>query len=263
MAKATGLAQSTIRLGQHELRHGSEPAPAPGVVHRVRHGGGGRKALMAYDPAVVRALEALVEPTTRGDPMSPLRWTCKSTRRLAAELTRQGHRISHTTVAHLLKALDYSLQGTRKTPEGSSHPDRHAQFEYLQQQMVAFQQRAQPVVSVDTKKTERVGNFAQGGREYQPHGRPETVRVHDFVDKALGKAIPYGIYDLTANRGWVSVGTDHDTAQFAVETLRRCVWPMKPACGSRAAICLLAPANGTRASTGCSAISRKTGVAIP
>ncbi len=221
VAKATGLAPSTIRLGQHELRQGSEPTPTPGATPRVRHDGGGRKAREAYDPGVVRALEALVEPTTRGDPMSPLRWTCKSTRRLAAELTRQGHQISHTTVAHLLEALDYSLQGTRKTQEGSSHPDRNAQFEYLHQQMVAFQQRAQPVVSVDTKKKERVGNFAQGGREYQPHGQPETVRVHDFVDKALGKAIPYGVYDLTANQGWVSVGTDHDTAQFAVETLRR------------------------------------------
>ena len=153
--------------------------------------------------------------------MSPLRWTCKSTRKLATELTRQGHPISYRTVAHLLKALGYSLQGTRKTKEGSFHPDRNAQFEYIHHQVQAFQQRGQPVVSVDTKKKELVGDFANAGREYQPTGQPEPVRVYDFVDKELGKAIPYGVYDLTANQGWVSVGTDHDTAQFAVETLRR------------------------------------------
>jgi len=221
VAKATGLAESTIRLGQRELRHRSVAAPSRPPTLRVRQPGGGRKPHIAHDAAVVRALEALVEPTTRGDPMSPLRWTCKSTRKLATELTQQGHPISHTTVATMLAALGYSLQGTRKTKEGTSHPDRNAQFEYIHHQIAGFQQRGQPVVSVDAKKKELVGDFAHAGREYQPSGQPETVRVYDFVDKELGRAIPYGVYDLTANQGWVSVGTDHDTAQFAVETLRR------------------------------------------
>jgi hypothetical protein len=221
VAQATGLAESTIRLGQRELRPGSAAIPALQPPRHVRRPGGGRKPHTVPNPVVVRALEALVEPTTRGDPMSPLRWTCKSTRKLAAELARQGHPISHTTVAHWLKAWGYSLQGTRKTQEGSSHPDRNAQFEYIHHQIVAFQRRGQPVVSVDTKKKELVGEFANAGREYQPGGQPEPVRVDDFVDTELGRAIPYGVYDLTANQGWVSVGTDHDTAQFAVETLRR------------------------------------------
>lgn len=219
VARATGLAESTIRRGQQELLR---PAEAAGHGRRrVRQPGGGRKQVVAEDPAMVTALEALVEPTARGDPRSPLRWTCKSTRKLAAELTRQGHPVSHTTVAQLLAGLDYSLQGTRKTKEGASHPDRNAQFAYINQQVQAFQRRGQPVVSVDAKKKELVGDFANRGREYQPKGHPEQVRVYDFVDKDLGKALPYGIYDLTANCGWVSVGSDHDTAQFAVATLRR------------------------------------------
>jgi transposase len=221
VAKATGLAASTIRLGQREWS--SKPAGAlrlPAQRH-IRVPGGGRKPRTAHDPALVQALEALVEPTTRGDPMSPLRWTCKSTRTLATELTSQGHPISYRTVASMLKALGYSLQGTRQTKEGSAHPDRTAQFAYIHQQVKVFQQRGQPVVSVDTKKKELVGDFANGGREYQPMGQPALVRVYDFIDKELGKAIPYGIYDVTATQGWVSVGTDHDPAQFAVETLRR------------------------------------------
>ena len=153
--------------------------------------------------------------------MSPLRWTCKSTRKLAEEVTERGHPVSRTTVAQVLEALGYSLQGTRKTQEGTTHPDRNAQFEYINQQVHGFQRRGQPVVSVDAKKKELVGEFANAGREYQPTGQPERVRVYDFMDKRLGKANPYGVYDLTANAGWVSVGTDHDTAQFAVETLRR------------------------------------------
>jgi DDE family transposase len=221
VAKATGLAERTIRLGQRELRHGNAAGPGLQPLRRVRRPGGGRKPRTVHDPSVVQALEALVAPPTRGDPRSPLRWTCKSTRKLAAELARQGHPLSHTTVAALLTALGYSLQSTRKTKEGSAHPDRNAQFEYLHQQVKAFQQRDQPVVSVDAKKKELVGEFANGGREYHPSGQPETVRVYEFVDKELGRAIPYGGYDLTANQGWVSVGTDHDTAQFAVETLRR------------------------------------------
>ncbi len=219
VAQATGLAESTIRRGQQELLRPSESAGH--ARRRVRRPGGGRKRVVEEDPAVVKALEALVEPTARGDPRSPLRWTCKSTRNLAEELTRQGHPVSHTKVAQLLAGLDYSLQGIRKTKEGTSHPDRNAQFEYINQQVQAFQSRGQPVVSVDAKKKELVGDFAQGGREYQPKGQPEQVRVYDFVDKDLGKALPYGIYDLTANCGWVSVGVDHDTAQFAVATLRR------------------------------------------
>jgi transposase len=219
VAQATGLAESTIRRGQRELLRSTESlAPSP---RRVRRRGGGRKRLVAADPTVVAALEALVEPTARGDPRSPLRWTCKSTRKLADELTQQGQGVSHTKVAQLLEGLGYSLQGTRKTKEGASHPARNAQFEYINQQVKAFQRRGQPVVSVDTKKKELVGDFANRGREYQPKGQPEKVRGYDFADKELGKAIPYGIYDLTANCGWVSVGIAHDTAQFAVETLRR------------------------------------------
>src|SRR5712692_1715376 len=219
VAQATGLGERTIRRGQRELRR---PAVSVAVAsRRVRQPGGGRKRLVDEDPQVVGALEALVEPTARGDPRSPLRWTCKSTRRLAAELTRQGHRLSHTKVAQLLEGLGYSLQGLRKTKEGATHPDRNAQFEYINEQVQVFQRRGQPVVSVDTQKKELVGDFAHGGREYQPKGHPEKVRVYDFVDKDLGKAIPYGIYDLTANCGWVSVGLDHDTAKFAVATLRR------------------------------------------
>ena len=162
----------------------------------------------------------MVDPVTRGDPESPLRWTCKSTRHLADQLTRQGHRVSPGTVATLLKQMDYSLQANRKTREGSSHPDRNQQFEYINAQVTALQRRGQPVVSVDTKKKELVGDFKNGGRQWRPEGQPEEVRVHDFLDKRLGKAIPYGVYDLTANAGWVSVGTDHDTGAFAVASLR-------------------------------------------
>jgi hypothetical protein len=224
VAQATGLAESTIRRGQQEL--GNPGVAVVPAVRRVRRQGGGRKDRLEEDPPLIFALEALVEPTTRGDPGSPLRWTCKSTRRLAEELTRQGHRVSHTKVTQLLAGLGYSLQGTRKTTEGASHPDRNAQFEYINQQVQAFQRRRQPVVSVDAKKKELVGDFANGGREYQPQGHPERVRVYDFPDKQLGKAIPYGIYDLTTNWGWVSVGIAHDTAQFAVATLRRWWWQM-------------------------------------
>jgi hypothetical protein len=224
VAQATGLAESTIRRGQQELLNPG--AAAVSSLRRVRRQGGGRKDRLEEDPLLVFALEALVEPTTRGDPGSPLRWTCKSTRRLADELTRQGHLVSHTKVARVLAGLGYSRQGTRKTKEGAAHPDRNAQFEYINQQVQAFQRRRQPVVSVDAKKKELVGDFANGGREYQPQGHPERVRVHDFADKQLGKAIPYGIYDLTANCGWVSVGLEHDTAQFAVATLRRWWWQM-------------------------------------
>jgi Rhodopirellula transposase DDE domain len=220
VAQATGLAESTIRLGKHELSLPRRGRAVP-VERRVRRPGGGRKPLTEKDPVLVASLDGLVDPGSRGDPMSPLRWTCKSTRRLAKELRRQGHRASHAKIGELLDALGYSLQGTRKTREGASHPDRNAQFEHINERVKAFQREGQPVVSVDTKKKELVGDFANKGREYRRKGRPEPVRTHDFEDKQLGKGIPYGVYDMTANEGWVSVGVDHDTAEFAVATLRQ------------------------------------------
>jgi Rhodopirellula transposase. len=219
VVEATGLGENTVRRGCQELQATVEAPPAQ--VRRIRRQGGGRKPLTVADQELLTVLEGLVEPTARGDPMSPLRWTCKSTRRLATELSRQGHRLSHTKVAQLLDQLGYSLQGTRKVQEGAAHPDRNAQFAHINEQVKAFQQAGQPVVSVDAKKKELVGDFANKGREYRPRGQPPRVRVYDFVDKDLGKVCPYGVYDMTRNQGWVSVGTDHDTAQFAVESLRR------------------------------------------
>ena len=221
VAQATGLSRTTITTGIRELR---QPPPRSGPVldpQRSRRPGGGRPFLESDDPTLLRDLEQLVNPTTRGDPMSPLRWTCKSTRQLAQALYEQGHGVSHQTVAALLRTLGYSLQANRKTREGSSHPDRDAQFAFINRQVMAFQKRQQPVVSVDTKKKEILGDFKNNGSEWQPEGQPEEVRAKDFADKRLGKAIPYGVYDLTCNRGWVSVGIDHDTARFAVETIRR------------------------------------------
>ena len=225
VAKATGMAESTIRAGRRELRGGTKRSSVVPAADRVRRPGGGRKRLTEHDPGLLEALDALVEPTTRGDPQCPLRWTCKSTRRLARELTKQGHPVSCRKVAALLGELGYSLQGQRKTAEGRDHPDRDAQFHYIHKQVKAFQKRGQPVISVDTKKKELVGNFANSGREYQHQGQPERVRMHDFVDPELGKVVPYGVYDIGRNEGWVSVGTDHDTAQFAVATIRR--WWLK------------------------------------
>jgi hypothetical protein len=216
VARATGLAASTVRLGKKEL---TSPSTSVDVRRRIRHQGAGRKPQTAQDQPLLQALDALVEPTARGDPTSPRRWTCKSTRRLAKELGRQGHQVSHSTVGQLLQALHYSLQGTRKTHEGTSHPDRNAQFEYINARVKDFQQRGQPVVSVDTKKKELVGDFANGGREYHPQGAPERVRVHDFGDKRLGKAIPDGVDDMTQNCGWVSVGVDPDPAALALATV--------------------------------------------
>ena len=219
VARATGMSRSTLHLGLRELARDAAPALAPG--QRVRRRGAGRKALTERDPTLVAALETLVEPTSRGDPQSPLRWTCMSVRQLATELRRQGHTVERQTVAHLLAALGYSLQANRKTKEGAAHPDRNAQFAYINTRVRAFQKRGYPVVSVDTKKKELVGDFKNGGQEWRPHGQPERVRVYDFVDEDLGKAIPYGVYDQAANLGWVNVGVDHDTAAFAVESLRR------------------------------------------
>jgi Rhodopirellula transposase DDE domain len=221
VALATGLSQTTIGVELREIRLPSVQTATCTPSQRVRRPGGGRKSLSSLDRALLTDLEALVDPVTRGDPQSPLRWTCKSTRKLAEQLRQQGHRVGYRTIAALLGHLGYSLQSNRKSREGASHPDRNAQFEYISEQVRSFQRRGQPVVSVDAKKKELVGDFKNGGREWQPEGEPEEVRVHDFEDKQLGKAIPYGVYDLTANRGWVSVGIDHDTARFATETLRR------------------------------------------
>src|SRR5277367_209719 len=220
VARATGFARDTIQLGLRELdyrqQHPDEPTP-----ERLRRPGGGRKQRAETDPSLLSALEALVEPLTRGDPESPLRWTCKSTRRLADELSRRGHAVGYRTVAWLLHEAGYSLQANRKTREGNQHPDRNAQFEYINAQAIRFQKRRQPVISVDTKKKELVGDFKNGGQEWRPQGEPEKVRVHDFMDKKLGKAIPYGVYDVTNNQGWVNVGIDHDTAYFAAASIRR------------------------------------------
>ena len=219
VARATGLARSTVYAGVREL---AEPAPeAAPEARRIRRPGGGDKPRMEKDPTLLADLEALVDPRARGDPASPLRWTTKSTRKLAVVLREQGHRVSYGTVADLLRELGYSLQGTRKVQEGKSHPDRDAQFAYINAQATAFQTAGDPVISVDNKKKELVGPFTNGGREWQGVGAPEEVRVQDFVDAERGKAAPYGVYDVTANAGWVSIGTDHDTAAFAVETLGR------------------------------------------
>jgi len=217
VAQATGLSRSVIAQGIRELR-GEVPVAAPG---RVRRPGGGRKRLETHDPTLRADLEQLIEPTTRGDPESPLRWTCKSLRALAATLRRQGHAISHQSVGTLLAELRYSLQGTRKTREGEDHPDRDAQFAYINAQAEAALAAGDPVISVDTKKKELVGAFKNGGREWQPQGQPEEVQVHDFLQQAEGRATPYGVYDLGRNEGWVNVGLDHDTATFAVESIRR------------------------------------------
>jgi hypothetical protein len=221
VAEATGLSQTTIRIGIAEHRTSEADPNDQAHGSHLRHPGGGRKRLSQADRTLLKDLEALVDPATRGDPQSPLRWTCKSTRRLAEALVHQGHRVSHQTVARLLQAMDYNLQVNRKTREGASHPDRNAQFESIARRVHSFQGRGQPVVSVDTKKKELVGDFKNGGREWQPEGSPEEVRCKDFKDKVLGKVAPYGVYDQTANEGWVSVGIDHDTAEFATETLRR------------------------------------------
>jgi Rhodopirellula transposase DDE domain len=221
VAEATGLSRTTIWAGLKELRRRADQ-PEPDIdPERVRLPGAGRPFLEDTDPTLVRDLEALVEPATRGDPQSPLCWTCKSTRKLAEELQRRGHHVSHQTVAALLHDLGYSLQANRKTREGSSHPDRNAQFEHINARVRAFQRRGQPVVSVDSKKRELIGDFKNAGREWQPTGAPEEVRTKDFPDKRLGKVTPSGVYDVTRNEGWVSVGIDHNTAQFATETIRR------------------------------------------
>jgi hypothetical protein len=215
-----GMSPNTIKKGLAELTE-REETPDMALPSRLRVAGGGRKRCIEADPELMEALEQLVDPVTRGDPESPLRWTCKSTTQLAMVLTQQGHTVSPRTVGRLLNADGYSLQSNRKTKEGANHPDRNAQFEHINATVKRSQHRGQPVISVDTKKKELVGRFKNGGREWQPQGEPEEVQVHDFMDQQLGKAIPYGVYDLSENQGWVSVGIDHDTARFAAEAIRR------------------------------------------
>ena len=227
VAAQTGLARATIRAGLRELEgsaaqpDGLMPAAAPAPAGRVRRSGGGAKPAALKDATLVSDLLGLLEATTRGDPQSPLRWSCKSLRVLAEELKAAGHAISHVAVGRLLKAQGYSLQANAKVIEGCQSPDRDAQFEHINTCVAAALGQGQPVISVDTKKKELVGQFRNAGREWRPEGRPERVKVHDFVDAQLGRASPYGVYDIAADEGWVGVGTDHDTAAFAVQTIRR------------------------------------------
>jgi hypothetical protein len=221
VAEATGLSRTTIWAGRRELRQRTHRPQDDLAPERVRAPGGGRHRVERDDLALLTALRTLVESSTRGDPQSPLCWTSQSTRRLAEELRGQGHAVSHQTVAALLDALGYSLQANRKTKEGQDHPDRDAQFEYINQQVRAFQEEGQPAVSVDAKKKELIGDFRNPGREWHRRGQPEEVRAKDFLDKQLGKVIPEGVYDLGRNEGWVSVGVDHDTAEFAAASIRR------------------------------------------
>jgi len=218
VSRSTGVSRRAIRQGLEELQ---EAGPPKRGEHRVRREGGGRRKTIEKDPSLLADLELLVEPTTRGDPESPLRWTCKSVRQLAQELQQRGHQVSHQLVSEMLHDQGYSLQANRKTVEGTEHPDRDAQFEYINRRVRLFLREGDPVISVDTKKKELVGNFKNGGREWRPQGEPEKVLVHDFLIPELGRAIPYGVYDLGNNTGWVSVGIDHDTASFAVESIRR------------------------------------------
>jgi len=218
VSRITGIARSTIGRGLWELRGEAEPASAS---RRVRRAGGGRKRATVKDPTLLGDLKALVEPVTRGDPMRPLLWTAKSLRNLASGLTELGHSVCHNVVAGLLREMGYSLQSNRKTLEGESHPDRDAQFRYINDQVQNALAAGQPTISVDTKKKELVGDFKNAGREYRPKGQPENVRVHDFLVPELGRASPYGVYDIAENAGWVSVGIDHDTASFAVNSIRR------------------------------------------
>lgn len=222
VTRATGIRSKRISEGQRDLDEiESTPPTEKPRAQRVRRPGAGRKSLTERDPQLIEHLESLVDPVTRGDPESPLRWTSKSTEKLATELRAMGHQVSPRTVSSLLHDLEYSLQANKKTTEGTQHPDRNAQFEHINAQAEAFQDRGQPVISVDTKKKELVGDFKNGGREWQRKGEPVPVRVHDFVDEKLGKAIPYGIYDIGRNDAWVNVGVDHDTAEFAVASIER------------------------------------------
>lgn len=225
VARAAGVSRTTIHAGLRELRAAPPVASAPDApeteTRRVRRPGGGRKSLPAKDETLLEDLNALVDPVTRGDPMSPLRWTCKSTTKLAAELRAQGYQVSQATVWRLLDELGYSMQANRKTREGADHPDRDAQFAFINATAQEFLARGWPVISVDTKKKELVGPFKNAGHEWQKKGEPVEVNLHDFADPVLGKVIPYGVYDVGRNEGWVSLGISHDTAQFAVAAIRQ------------------------------------------
>jgi transposase len=221
VAKATGVSRETIRAGVGELESVGSGESVPAMRQRVRRPGGGRKRAIDKDATLLADLEALVDPATRGDPESPLRWTCKSLRTLAAELKARGHTVSHVVVGELLKGRGYSLQGNAKTLEGGDHPDRNAQFEHINACVTTALAAGEPVISVDTKKKELVGLYKNNGREWQPQGEPVAVKVYDFVDPERGRANPYGVYDVGDDSAWVSVGTDHDTSAFAVETIRR------------------------------------------
>lgn len=221
VARATGVSRRAITAGMAELKAPQSRSASPANPPRIRRSGGGRKKATAQDLTLMSDLEKLIEPLTRGDPESPLRWTCKSLRKLADELVEQGHQVSHRLVGELLEELGYSLQANRKTQEGSAHPDRNAQFEFINRRTLEELALGNPVISVDTKKKELVGDFKNSGREYRPKGEPQKVRVHDFIIPELGRANPYGVFDIAKNVGWVSVGVDHDTAAFAVESIRR------------------------------------------
>ncbi|MGA8364430.1 MAG: ISAzo13 family transposase [Solirubrobacteraceae bacterium] len=242
--RATGISRSTIARGIRETMAGATLAS-----DRTRRPGGGRKRTTDKDATLMADLEALVEPTASGNPQSPLRWTSKSVRHLAAELQAMGHTASHRLVAELLQASGYSLQANRKTREGPQHPDRDAQFRYINEQVGRYQKRAQPAISVDTKKKELVGDFKNAGREWRPKGAAEPVRVHDFLIPEQGKAIPYGVYDLNRNEGWVSVGIDHDTASFAVNAIRRW-WKLmgRAAYGGATSLLITADSGGSNGS---------------
>src|SRR5437868_6545211 len=221
--KATGMSKARVRAGIRELSQDRDLASAAPRAQRIRRPGAGRPLLVSKDPTLLSDLDSLVDPVTRGDPESPLRWTCKSVRMLAEELRHEGHAVSHQTVAELLHEMDYSLQANQKKLEGSQHADRNQQFEYINRKAQRYLKQGEPVISVDTKKKELVGDFKNPGREWRPRGQPEQVRVHDFEIRQPenGKVAPYGVYDLGLNMGWVSVGVDHDTAEFAVESIRR------------------------------------------
>lgn len=247
VSRATGVSRRAIHAGLNELSAAKPPIPEQGK--RIRKAGGGRKSITKTDSGVLNALEQLVEPTTRGDPESPLRWTCKSLRTIAEELARQGVRVSYPKVADLLRELGYSLQASRKTLDGANHPDRNAQFEFINTQTKETIAGGNPVISVDTRKKELVGAFKNNGANWRPQGEPEAVKVHDFIDKNLGRANSYGVCDIGSNTGWVSVGTDHDTASFAVETIRRWWYTMgKPRYADATKIMITADGGGSNRS---------------
>lgn len=268
--RATGIGTKRIHAGMRDLDELDEHPPTePPAKQRVRRPGGGRKRLTEKDPTLMTDLESLVDPLTRGDPESALRWTCKSTRKLAEELRAMGHQVGATKVSYLLWDLGYRLNANAKVIEGSQHPDRNAQFEYINAQAEAFIERGEPVISVDTKKKELVGNFKNGGREWHPSGEPTRVLVHDFRDPVLGKAIPYGVFDIARNEGWVSVGVDHDTAEFAVESIAQWWRTMgRRAYPSAKEILITADAGGSNSSRGrlwkvqLQALANRTGLII-